>query len=41
MTVSDPEPGKHWSDAKADSVAVLTIFIALVLFAVHFISNPT
>jgi hypothetical protein len=35
------QPNKHWSDAKADSVAVLTIFIACVLFALHFISNPT
>jgi hypothetical protein len=34
-------PSKHWSDAKADTVAVLTIFISLVLFALHFISNPT
>ena len=39
--MSDSESaGKHWSDQKADAVAVLTIFIACVLFALHFISNP-
>jgi hypothetical protein len=36
--VSNPE-SKHWSDEKADVVAVLTIFVALILAAVHFISN--
>lgn len=30
---------KHWSDQKADAIAVLTIMAALVLAAVHFISN--
>jgi hypothetical protein len=33
------QQSKHWSDAKADVVAVLTIFISLVLAAVYFISN--
>ncbi len=36
--MSNPE-SKHWSDEKADVVAVLTIFVALILAAVHFISN--
>jgi len=38
-TVSNPE-SKHWSDEKADVVAVLTIFVSLVLAAIHFISTP-
>jgi len=39
--VSDSEnSGKHWSDQKADAVAVLTIFVSCVLFALYFISNP-
>jgi hypothetical protein len=29
----------HWSDQKADIVATLTVFTALVLAAVYFISN--
>jgi hypothetical protein len=37
--VSNPE-SKHWSDEKADVVAVLTIFVSLVLAAIHFISTP-
>jgi hypothetical protein len=36
-----PNQSRHWSDAKADVVAVLTIFISLVLAAVHFASNQT
>jgi hypothetical protein len=34
------ERPKHWSDEKADVVAVLTIFVALVLAVLHFISTP-
>jgi len=30
---------KHWSDEKADVIAVLTVITALVLAAVHFISS--
>jgi len=30
---------KHWSDEKADVIAVLTVITALVLAAVRFISN--
>jgi hypothetical protein len=38
--VSDTEQqSKHWSDEKTDVVAILTIFVALVLGVVHFISN--
>jgi len=38
--VSDTEKQpKHWSDEKADVVAVLTIFVSLVLAAIHFISR--
>jgi hypothetical protein len=37
--VSDTNQTKHWSDEKADVVAVLTIISALLLAAVHFMSN--
>ena len=38
--MSDTEQqSKHWSDEKADVVAILTIFVALLLAAVHFVSN--
>jgi hypothetical protein len=38
--VSDTEQqSKHWSDEKTDVVAILTIFVALVLGVLHFISN--
>lgn len=30
---------KHWSDEKTDVVAILTIFVALVLGVLHFVSN--
>ena len=33
------EKPKHWSDRKADTVAVLVIFTAMVLAAVQFISG--
>ena len=31
--------GRHWSDRKADAVAVLVIFTAAVLFALYFVST--
>ena len=41
VPVSDSDSSnKHWSDQKADAVAVLTILVSCVLFALHFISNP-
>ncbi|HET6473092.1 MAG TPA: hypothetical protein VFG38_14705 [Pseudomonadales bacterium] len=39
MSDSDSS-NKHWSDQKADAVAVVTILVSCVLFALHFISNP-
>lgn len=38
-TSPTPEPTKHWSDRKADTVGVLVIFAAVVLAALHFISG--
>jgi len=32
-------PNRGWSDRKADAVAVLVIFTALVLGAIYFISG--
>jgi hypothetical protein len=38
--VSETNHGSsHWSDAKADVVAILVIVAAALLAAVHFISN--
>jgi hypothetical protein len=38
--VSDTKPSQSgWSDRKADTVAVLVIFTALLLGAVYFISS--
>jgi len=31
---------EHWSDEKADVIAVLTVIAALVIAAVRFISSP-
>jgi hypothetical protein len=38
--VSESSSSKpHWSDRKADTVATLVVFVALVLAAVYFISG--
>jgi hypothetical protein len=34
------QQSKHWSDQKADIVSILTVFTALLLMAVYFISTP-
>jgi hypothetical protein len=37
--VTDAEKPRHWSDEKADVVAILAVFCALVAAAVFFISG--